>query len=232
MKKYFITGLVILLPLALTLAIVVFFVNLLTGPFVDFVGALFSHYDLFQADFFFLSSVQIQLLFSRILILVFLFAFTVCLGLFARWVFFHYFIKVWDAFFHRIPFISAIYRTCQDVVKTIFTSETKSFKQVVVVPFPHKDSQSIGLVTSENLPDYTNRGGKRLVAVFVPTTPNPTSGFLMLFRPEDLIYLDLRIEEALKFIISCGVLQPTFVNEMKKGQSLDEQQKEDGEVSR
>lgn len=216
MKKYFITGLAILLPLALTLAIVVFFVNLLTGPFVGMVSAFFDHYGWVGSYSSLLSYKQVQLLLSRLLILVLLFGFTLLLGWFARWVFFHYLIRLWDGLFHRIPFIRAIYRTSQDVVKTIFTTDTKSFKQVVMVPFPHAKSQSIGLITSEDLPDYTKTNGESLVAVFVPTTPNPTSGFLMLFDPQDITYLDMRVEDAFKFIISCGVIQSSSEEELKR----------------
>ncbi|NGX42577.1 MAG: hypothetical protein K940chlam7_00857 [Chlamydiae bacterium] len=210
MRKYFITGLVILLPLALTITILVFFVNLFTNPFVDVVRDFFEHYGLLQKGFLFLSAKQVQFYVSRLLILALLFFFTVLLGILTRWVIVHYFIRLGDYIFHRIPFVRAIYKTSQDVIRTIFTASTKSFKQVVMVPFPNMETHSLGLVTREKVPGVGENKDQYLVAVFVPTTPNPTSGFLIMFKPEDLVYLDMPVEEALKYIISCGVIQTPF----------------------
>lgn len=206
MKKYFITGLVILLPLALTFVIVLFMINLLTDPFVEIVQSFLDRYGLLDQDFLFLSSEQIQYVVSQVLILVSLFFFTVLLGFIARLFFFHYVIKAWDYIIHKIPFIRSVYKTCQDVINTILQSDTKSFKQVVIVPFPNPESHSIGLVTRENLPGIPSKSGQKMVAVFVPTTPNPTSGYLVMFEEDSIVYLDMKVEEALKYIISCGVI--------------------------
>jgi len=210
MKKYFITGLVTLLPLALTFVIVMFLVNFLTQPFVDLVKGIFDQYGLMQKGFLFFSAAQIQRIVSQFFILVFLFFLTVGLGVVARWFFVHYLIRVGDYLFHQIPIVRSIYKTSKDVIQTIFESKTKSFKQVVLVPFPKKGTQAIGLVTRERIPRVGNGERKDLIAVFVPTTPNPTSGFLMMFDPKDLVFLDMPVEEAFKYIISCGVIQTPF----------------------
>jgi uncharacterized membrane protein len=97
------------------------------------------------------------------------------------------------------------------VIKTIFGTTTRSFKQVVLVPFPNKETYSLGLVTREEIPAFKGGEEKELIAVFVPTTPNPTSGFLMMFEAEDLVFLDMRVEDAFKYIISCGVIMSPFV---------------------
>lgn len=216
MKKYFVTGLVLLLPLALTLAIVLFIVNLFTTPFIGIVQQVFHHYGLFQTGFLFLAPEQLQLILAQLLILALLFFFTVLLGMLTRWVIVHYLIRVGDYIFHRIPVVSAIYKTTQDVIKTIFATSTKSFKQVVLVPFPNPETYSMGLVTKEQLTPI--KEGERLVGVFVPTTPNPTSGFLMMFQEQDLVYLDMSVEDAFKYIISCGVIATPF-NRITKEQA-------------
>lgn len=209
MKKYFITGLVILLPIALTFAIVVFIFNLLTEPFAGAVKAIFTRYELLSNGIFFLSADQVQQLVSQILILIFIFFATVALGLIARGVFVYYLLHFGESVLIRIPFINTIYKTSKDVIKTMFTSTTQSFKQVVLVPFPHQDVYAVGLITRDKLPcndtEYSDR-----VAVFVPTTPNPTSGFLMMFKPDEIIYLDMKVEDAFKFVVSCGVLSTPF----------------------
>ena len=210
MRRYFITGLILLLPLAVTVAIVVFIVNFFTNPFVDMVRAVFAHFGLFQRPFLFLSAYQLQLYVSRFLVLVFLFFFTVLLGALTRWVIVHYFIRWGEYLFQRIPIVRTIYKTSKDVINTIFTNSTRSFKQVVLVPFPNKETHSLGLVTREDIQGLGLEQQGKFVAVFVPTTPNPTSGFLMMFNNEDVVYLDMKVEDAFKYIISCGVILTPF----------------------
>jgi uncharacterized membrane protein len=210
MKKFFITGLVILLPVALTLIIVAFIFNLLTNPLLSVVKGLFEYYHLFDKGFLFLSSSQVQNAVAKILILVGLIGFTIILGFIARWFFFNSLLRFADYIVKQIPLVRSIYKTSQDVIKTIFTSDNKSFKQVVLVKFPNADTYAVGLVTRESIPSFTNTSHSDMVAVFVPTTPNPTSGFLIFFKTEDLIYLDMKVEEAFKYVISCGTILPTF----------------------
>lgn len=206
MRKYFITGLVILLPVALTVIIVVFLVTLLTGPFIEFVQSILVHYGLVDQGFLFLSAKQLQYVFSQVLILCTLFFLTLSLGFIARWFLIHYLIQAWDYMLHRIPLISSVYKTSQDIIQTVLTSDIKSFKQVVLVPFPSPESHTIGLVTRENLKGIPGKENERLTAVFIPTTPNPTSGYLVIYNEKELTYLDMKVEEALKYIISCGVI--------------------------
>jgi len=206
MRKYFITGLAILLPLALTFLIVMFLVNLLTVPFIGIVQPVLDYSGLLDKGFLFLTAEQLQTIVSQILVLVCLFFFTVTLGIIARWFFIHTIIRIWDKLLHRIPFIRSVYKTSQDVIQTILQSDTRSFKQVAIVPFPSSESHSIGLVTRENLPGIPGAPERKLVAVFIPTTPNPTSGYLIMFDEKEITYLDMKVEEALKYIISCGVI--------------------------
>lgn len=210
MKRYFVTGLIILLPVALTLAIVIFLFNLLTEPFAGIVKVFLTHYGLLNNGFLFLSADQAQKIISQVIILIMLFFFTVGLGFLARWFFIHYVIRIWEYILQRIPFIGSLYKTCQDVIQTLFQSDGSAFKQVVLVPFPSLTSTTVGFVTHDNILGI-GEIGETLVAVFVPTTPNPTSGYLMIFKASELVYLDIKPEEALKYIISCGVIAPPFV---------------------
>lgn len=210
MRRYFVTGLVILLPLALTLAIVIFIVKFFTNPFVGLVKGFLQQIGLFDTGFLFLSAEQVQLYFSRLIILALLFLCTVLLGMLTRWVIVHYFIRLGEYVFQRIPIVRSIYKTSKDVINTIFTDQSKSFKQVVLVPFPNAQTYSMGLVTRDNIEGMTHQHKGNVIAVFVPTTPNPTSGFLMMFNPDDVIFLDMKVEEAFKYIISCGVILTPF----------------------
>jgi uncharacterized membrane protein len=210
MKKYFVTGLVILLPLALTIAIVLWIFNLLTEPFAGAIQGIFSHYNLLQDGFLFLKASQIQQILSQIIILALIFSLTVFLGTIARLFFFSYLMNTWNYLINRIPLIRSIYKTSQDVINTIFTSSNNSFKQVVMVPFPNTTTYAIGLVTRDDIPPFRADTTEQSIAVFVPTTPNPTSGFLVMFKQSDIIYLDMSVESAFKYIISCGVISTPF----------------------
>mgnify|MGYP001166310201 FL=1 len=89
-----------------------------------------------------------------------------------------------------------------------FTKTNKGKKNVVLVEYPRKGSWAVGFATKENTGEITQKTGKKLINVFIPTTPNPTSGFLLMFPKEDVIYLDLTFEEASKFIVSAGTSNP------------------------
>lgn len=211
MKKYFITGLAILLPLALTIAILSFIFNLLTAPFLGLVKTIFDRYSLFQKGFLFLGANQLENLVAQCLILLCLFTLTIGLGIIARWFFFNTIIKCAEVVVKKIPFVRTVYKTCKDVIQTIFTTKNNAFKQVVLVRFPTEGTYSLGLITCEEIPSLKETFYHDLLTVFVPTTPNPTSGFLVLYKKEDLIFLDMKVEDAFKFIISCGLLTPSFI---------------------
>lgn len=212
LKKYFATGVVILLPVALTIAIVIFIFNLLTEPFAGIAKAVMNYYHIFQNGFLFFTSDQIQQAMGQFIILIFLFFLTVALGALTRWFFIHYLIRYSESIVNRIPFINTVYKTCNDVIKTLFASKTNSFKQVVLVPYPNAQTYCIGFVTREDLPNFKDFQNNDTIAVFVPTTPNPTSGFLMMFRKSDVIFLTMKVDEAFKFIVSCGIMYPEFVS--------------------
>ena len=208
MKKYFITGLVILLPLAVTIAIVVFVVNFLTKPFIGVVSSFLKEFHILHKGFLFLSPEQVVKYGSQLLILICLFIFTLFLGMIARWFFFKALLSLSDKILHRIPLINKVYKTTQEIIKTIFVTDKTSFKQVVMVPFPKTGAYVMGLVSRESPEICTEKVGSPLVSVLVPTTPNPTTGFLIMYKKEDLLFLDLKPEAAIKYIVSCGVITP------------------------
>lgn len=192
MRKYFATGLVILLPLALTFWIVSFVIGILTDPFLGLSEALLGAFGV--------HSREVLAYGGKLLALIFLLCLIIGIGAIGRYFLFKYLIILSDAILHRIPFINTVYKTSQEFINTIFTTSKQSFKQVVLAPFPHPEALSLGLVTREDV-EVEGR-----VSVFVPTTPNPTSGFLLMYKKEQLIYLDMKTDEALRYILSCGIL--------------------------
>ena len=103
----------------------------------------------------------------------------------------------------KIPFLRTIYSAIGQMTET-FTDRKKSKKSVVLVEYPRKGSWAVGFATKDNKGEITKKTNKKLVNVFVPTTPNPTSGFLLMFPKDEIIYLDMSFEEASKFIVSAG----------------------------
>lgn len=208
MKKHFITGLVILLPLVVTIAVVIFLVNFLTQPFIGAVSAILAKLHVINTGFLFLTPEQLVRYGAKLIILVLLFLFTVGLGMITRWFFINSMFHLGDKILHRIPIVNTVYKTTQDIIKTLFASDKKSFQQVVMVPFPRPDVFVLGLVSRESPHVCSSTAGEDLVSVLVPTTPNPTTGFLLMYKRADLILIDMKPEEAIKYIVSCGVIIP------------------------
>ena len=110
----------------------------------------------------------------------------------------------------RIPLVRSIYHAVKQVVQTIFSSNSQAFRKVLLVEYPRKGLWSIAFqtaTTSTKVDSYTE---DHMLTIFLPTTPNPTSGFLMLIPKKDVIELDMSIDEALTMVISLGVMQPEF----------------------
>ena len=117
------------------------------------------------------------------------------------------FLQLIDELFKRIPILRTIYSAIVQMTET-FTQKDDNKKNVVLVEYPRKGTWAVGFATKENKGEIQKKTKKELINVFVPTTPNPTSGFLLMYPKEDLIYLDISFEEASKFIVSAGTSNP------------------------
>ena len=116
-------------------------------------------------------------------------------------------LKLVNSVFKRIPILRTIYSAVGQMTQS-FTSGQSDKKNVVLIEYPRKGSWAVGFVTKKNSGEITKKTQKNLVNVFVPTTPNPTSGFLLMFPKDEVIYLDMSFEEASKFIVSAGTSNP------------------------
>jgi|TARA_B110000914_G_C15405152_1_gene419157 uncharacterized membrane protein len=117
------------------------------------------------------------------------------------------FLQLIDDLFKRIPILRTIYSAIGQMTESFRNQDGKK-KSVVLIEYPRKGTWAVGFATKENQGEIKNKTNKELINVFVPTTPNPTSGFLLMFPKEDLIYLDMTFEEASKFIVSAGTSNP------------------------
>ena len=115
-------------------------------------------------------------------------------------------LNLFNTVLKRIPILRTIYSAILQMTETFTKTDDK--KNVVLVEYPRKGTWAVGFATKENSGEITNKLNKKLINVFVPTTPNPTSGFLLMFPKEEVVYLDLTFEEASKFIVSAGTSNP------------------------
>ena len=116
-------------------------------------------------------------------------------------------LEIFNGILKRIPILRTIYSAFEQMLE-IFTKDEGNKKNVVLIEYPRKGTWAIGFATKENVGEISNKTKRNLVNVFVPTTPNPTSGFLLMFPKEEVIYLDITFEQASKFIVSAGTSDP------------------------
>ena len=122
-------------------------------------------------------------------------------------------IAIWEDLLERIPFVRALYGGVKSFSETILSNSGKSFKQVLLVEYPRVGIWSIGFQTTDNLPEINNKLGAEYVCVFVPTTPNPTSGFIFMMPRTQVRTLNMTVDEAMKMIVTLGVVTPGVVHE-------------------
>ena len=108
----------------------------------------------------------------------------------------------------RIPLVRSIYSAVKQVTETIISSDKNSFRQVLLIEYPRKGAWTIAFQTGETMGNFNQLVGEDLLTIFVPTTPNPTSGFIIMLPKDEVILLDIDVEDALKFIMSLGVVTP------------------------
>ena len=117
-------------------------------------------------------------------------------------------VRLWNAILHRIPFVSSIYSSVKQVSDTLFSSSGEAFRKAVLVQWPHEGMWTIAFVTGSAGGDVASHLREDYLSVYVPTTPNPTGGYFVLVARKDLIELDMSVDQALKYVISMGVVAP------------------------
>jgi uncharacterized membrane protein len=122
-------------------------------------------------------------------------------------------VELWESLLERIPVVRSIYSASKNFAEIVFSDSSQSFKKVLLIQYPRDGLYSLAFQTSSQLGEVQGRTGEAVVCTFVPTTPNPTSGFIIIVPKKDIIELDMEVDEALKMIISLGVVVPTWRND-------------------
>ena len=120
------------------------------------------------------------------------------------------FVGGWESLLDRIPVVRSVYSAAKNFAEIVFSDSSQSFKNVLLIQYPRKGLYSLAFQTSSELGEVQGRTGEEVVCCFVPTTPNPTSGFIIIVPRKDVTVLDMEVDEALKMIISLGVVVPTW----------------------
>ncbi len=119
-------------------------------------------------------------------------------------------VGVWESLLERIPIVRSIYSAAKKFVEIVFSDSGQSFKKVLLIEYPRKGIYSLAFQTATNLGEVQERTGEPVVCTFVPTTPNPTSGYIIIVPKKDIIELDMEVDEAFKMIVSLGVVVPAW----------------------
>ena len=190
-RNYFIAGVVVLIPIGITVYLTIFIVSISSKILPKEINP--NHYLPYDIP-------GVEILISIFLITLIGWISLSFLG--------KKLLNLFDNILKKIPILRTIYSAIGQMTET-FTKSDKGKKNVVLVEYPRKGSWAVGFATKENSGEITEKINKKLINVFVPTTPNPTSGFLLMFPEDEVIYLDLTFEEASKFIVSAGTSNPT-----------------------
>ena len=190
-RNYFIAGMVVLIPIGITVYLTIFLVSISSKILPKEINP--NHYLPYDIP-------GVEILMSIFIITLIGWISLSFLG--------KKLLNLFDNILKKIPILRTIYPAIGQMIET-FTKSEKGKKNVVLVEYPRKGSWAVGFATKKNSGEISEKTNKKLINVFVPTTPNPTSGFLLMFPEDEVIYLDLTFEEASKFIVSAGTSNPT-----------------------
>ena len=185
-RNYFFTGIVVLIPIGVTIWLSKFLINTSSKILPNYINP--NTYLPFQIP-------GLEII-SSILIITFI-------GFISLSYLGKKFLNIIDYLFKKIPLLGTFWSAVKQMSNSLKENRNKS-KSVVLVQYPRKGVWAVGFATKENKGEISKKTKKHLINVFVPTTPNPTSGFLLMFEKKDVVYLDMNFEEASKFIVSAG----------------------------
>ena len=194
-RSWFITGILVLTPIILTVYVAWAFITFVDNLVVPIVpdGYRPSNYLPFSIPG---------------LGLIIVFTFTTLVGSLATGLFGRTLIRIWENILNRMPVVRSVYSAIKQILETVMAAQSDAFRQAVLVQYPRKDIWAIGFVTGSTKGEVGKYVSKKMINVFMPTTPNPTSGFLLFFPEKDLIYLKMSVEDALKLVVSGGMVIP------------------------
>ncbi|MFN0003374.1 MAG: DUF502 domain-containing protein [Burkholderiaceae bacterium] len=209
-KKYIIAGLLVWLPLAITVWILLWLVGLFDAVFAAFLSGLGT---LLSTE----SENSLQFLREvHGLGVVLVFAVLILTGAFVSNVVGRWWVRQWDKLINLIPIVKSIYTSVKKVSNTLFSSNGNAFRKTVLIEYPHSGSWTIAFQTGAPSGEVASLLGEGMICVYVPTTPNPTSGFFLMVHQNDVKALSLSVDQALTYVLSMGAVAPDEVVNAKE----------------
>ena len=193
-KSYLLTGILVSAPVFITFWIVFSLVKLFDQLVTPLIPIYLNPNTYLPRD--------IPGLGLIVLIIFLVFVGAITANFFGSWI-----LKKTDTFISKIPLIKTFYKTIKQILETILKTNSQAFRDAVLVEYPRKGAWVIGFTTGEVKGEVKKKLKNNLVNVFIPTTPNPTSGFLLMIPKNDLKYLDVSVDEAIKTIVSAGIIE-------------------------
>ena len=205
LRNSFLTGIVVIAPVGLTVWLIWTVIGWVDGFVLPFVPNSYQPENIIKQIFGEESQMNI-----RGLGVIFFLVFTTFVGWIAKGVIGRFFIRNAETLVHRMPVVRSIYSGVKQIAETVFAQSDRSFEKACLVEYPRKGIWAVGFISTVAKGEVQSKAAKdsQLLSVFVPTTPNPTSGFLLFFPKEDDIQLDMSIEDAAKLVISAGLVYP------------------------
>lgn len=201
MRKYFITGLLVLVPLVITLWVL----NLIISTMDQSLLLLPENWRPEVLIGFYIPGIG-----TILTLLVIFFTGVVTRNFIGRQI-----LMLWESLLIRIPVVKSIYSSVKQVSDTLFSSSSNAFRKAALVQYPHLGSWTIAFLTGTLGGEIQNRLNDDYVSLYVPTTPNPTSGFFLIVRRKDIIELNMNVDQALKYIVSMGVVMPELESQKR-----------------
>ena len=211
LRNSFLTGVVVIAPVGLTVWLIWSVIGWVDGVVLPFVPSRYQPENILNT--FLGLDIQLQL---RGLGVVFFLIFTTFVGWLAKGLLGRSLIRSAERFVNRMPVVRSIYSGVKQIAETVFSQADRSFEKACIVQYPRKGIWAVGFISTPAKGEIRARvnDAQNLLSVFVPTTPNPTSGFLLFFPAEDVIELDMSIEDAAKLVISAGLVYPNGKGEI------------------
>ena len=194
-RTYFLTGIAITAPIGLTLYISIIFINLIDNNVKKLVP------DQYNPDSYLPFNIPGTGLFVAVLTLI-------IIGFFTAGIFGKFFVNLGEKIIERLPVVRSIYSALKQIFQTILGSSSKAFREVALIEYPRKGVWAIAFITAETEGEVAKKLKKSCVNVFLPTTPNPTSGFMLVVPKKDIVRLSMNIEEGMKLVLSGGIISP------------------------
>ena len=208
-RNSFLTGLVVIAPVALTLWLIWSVIGWIDGFVLPFIPNLYHPDNILNTIF----GQDVAINIRGLGVVVFL-LFTTFVGWIAKGFLGRSLIRVGENLVRRMPVVRSIYSGVKQIAETVFAQSDRSFEKACLIEYPRKGIWAVGFISTEAKGEvkYKAKSNSDLLSVFVPTTPNPTSGFMLFFPRNDVIELEMSIEDAAKLVISAGLVYPPYEN--------------------